>query len=64
MSFAKELADVAIKRAKSIQDMNIKKIKEFEDAKFNRENELMTNLTKKYHPLVKKALWDSALIAR
>ncbi len=63
MSFAQELADTAIKRAKSIQDMNIKKIKEFEEAKFYRENELMTNLTKKYHSLVKKALWDSALIA-
>lgn len=63
MSFAQELADTAIKRAKAIQDMHIQKIKEFEEAKFNREKELMFALTHKYHPLVKNALWNSALIA-
>lgn len=62
MSFAQELADTADKRAKAIQDYKIKKMREFEAEKSKREDELMKKLTTKYHPLIKEALWNSALI--
>lgn len=62
MSFAQELADTAIKRAKAIQDFKMKKMREFEAEKSKREDELMKKLTEKYHPLIKEALWNSALI--
>ena len=62
MSFAQELADTSIKRAKAIQDFKMKKMREFEVEKTKREDELMKKLTAKYHPLIKEALWNSALI--
>ena len=62
MSFAKELAETAIQRAKAIQDIQMREFREFEKKKQLREDELMNNLTNKYHPLIKKALWDAALI--
>lgn len=62
MSFAQELADTADKRAKVIQDYKMKKMREFEAEKSKREDELMKKLTTKYHPLIKEALWNSALI--
>ena len=62
MSFAQELADTSIKRAKAIQEFKMKKMREFEAEKARREDELMKKLTVKYHPLIKEALWNSALI--
>jgi len=62
MSFAEELANTSIKRAKAIQDFKMKKMREFEAEKSKREDELMRKLTAKYHPLIKHALWNSALI--
>ena len=62
MSFANELALTSIKTAKAIQDFHMKKLREFEKKKNIRENELMIYLTKKYHPIIKQALWNSAYI--
>ena len=62
MSFAQELADTSIKRAKAIQDFHMQKMREFEAEKSKREDELMKTLTTKYHNHIKEALWNSALI--
>jgi len=62
MSFAQELADTSIKRAKAIQDYHMQKMREFEAQKSKREDELMKKLTEKYHSRIKEALWNSALI--
>lgn len=63
MSFAQELADTSIKRAKAIQDFQIQKFREFEAEKTKREDLLMKKLTAKYHNHIKQSLWKSALIA-
>jgi hypothetical protein len=62
MSFAEQLADISIKRAKVIQDYKMQQVREFMQAKEKRETELMTFLTKKYHKSVKDALYRAALI--
>ncbi len=62
MSFAEELADIAIKRAKKIQDYKMRQFKEFEDKKCKREDEIMRFLTNKHHNYIKNVLWDAALI--
>ena len=51
MSFAQELADTAIKRAKAIQDFKMKKMREFEAEKSKREDELMKKLNYMIHLL-------------
>ncbi len=62
LSFAQQLADISIKRAKVIQDYRMQQVREFMQAKEKRETELMTFLTKKYHKSVKDALYKAALI--
>ena len=51
MSFAQELADTSIKRAKAIQDFKMKKMREFEVEKTKREDELMKKLNYMIHLL-------------
>lgn len=63
MSFAEELAEISIKRAKIIQDYKMQQFREFEKAKTEREHQLMTNLTTKYHKSIKDALYNAALIS-
>ena len=62
MSFAEQLAEISIKRAKVIQDYQMKKFREFEKAKSERENQLMTYLTTKYHKSIKDAIYKAALV--
>jgi len=62
MSFAQQLADLSIKRAKVIQDYKMEQFRKFIKAKDERENQLMTFLTKKYHKSIKDALYRAALI--
>ena len=62
MSFAEQLADISIKRAKVIQDYKMQQVREFMQAKEKRETELMTFLTQKYHKSIKDALYRAALI--
>ena len=62
MSFAQQLADLSIKRAKVIQDYKMEQFRKFIKAKDQREHELMTFLTKKYHKSIKDALYRAALI--
>ncbi len=63
MSFAQELAEISIRRAKILQDYKMQQFREFEKAKSDREHHLMTNLTSKYHKSIKDALYNSALIS-
>tara|TARA_A200000113_G_C8634073_1_gene280243 strand:+ start:23 stop:535 length:513 start_codon:yes stop_codon:yes gene_type:complete len=62
MSFAEQLADISIKRAKVLQDYRMQQVRQFMQAKDERENQLMTFLTKKYHKSIKDALYRAALI--
>jgi hypothetical protein len=62
MSFAAALEEQSIITAKAIQDVQMKKFREFEKEKAIREDELMKNLTIKYHTHLKFALLNAAIL--
>lgn len=64
MSFINTLVQTSTERAKVVELESGEKRKRFEEAKEKRLDEIMTMLTDKYHPLLKKGLEQAAHAGR
>lgn len=64
MSFINSLIDTSAERSKIVEEEQSEKQKHFEESKSKRLDEIMTRLTEKYHPLLKKGLSQAAHAGR
>ena len=64
MSFINSLIETSAERSKIVEEEQSEKQKRFEESKAKRLDEIMTRLTEKYHPLLKKGLNQAAYAGR
>ena len=64
MSFINSLIETSAERSKIVEEEQSEKQKRFEESKAKRVDEIMTRLTEKYHPLLKKGLNQAAHAGR
>lgn len=64
MSFINSLIETSAERSKIVDEEQSEKQKRFEESKAKRLDEIMTRLTEKYHPLLKKGLNQAAHAGR
>lgn len=64
MSFINNLIETSAERSKIVEEEQSEKQKRFEESKAKRLDEIMTRLTEKYHPLLKKGLNQAAHAGR
>ena len=64
MSFINSLIETSAERSKIVEEEQSEKQKRFEESKAKRVDEIMTRLTEKYHPLLKKGLTQAAHAGR
>ena len=64
MSFINTLIETSAERSKIVEEEQSEKQKRFEESKAKRVDEIMTRLTEKYHPLLKKGLNQAAHAGR
>ena len=64
MSFINSLIETSAERSKIFEEEQSEKQKRFEESKAKRLDEIMTRLTEKYHPLLKKGLNQAAHAGR
>lgn len=64
MSFINSLIETSAERSKIVEEEQSEKQKRFEESKAKRLDEIMTRLTEKYHPLLKKGLNQAAHAGR
>lgn len=64
MTFINSLIETSAERSKIVEEEQSEKQKRFEESKAKRVDEIMTRLTEKYHPLLKKGLTQAAHAGR
>ena len=64
MSFINSLIDTSTERSTIVEELAAEKKKRFEESKSKRIDEILTRLTEKYHPLLKKGLNQAAHAGR
>ena len=60
MSIINSLIETSAERSKNVDEDKVERQKRFDESKAKRLDEVMTRLTEKYHPLLKKGLNQAA----